>query len=84
MALPLFKHIVTSPSERHLVLEAPDAVSRRALLDAIKKAKSHIKAHVHLSPEIKANKTLVYYQAGRNNTRVADHGDILIVSWRQN
>ena len=75
---------MTSPSERHLVLEAPNAVSRRALLNAIKNAKSHIKAHVHLSPEIKANKTLVYYEARKNNTWVEDHGDIITVAWRFN
>ena len=66
------------------MLEAPNAVSRRALLNAIKNAKSHIKAHLHLSPEIKANKTLVYYEARKNNTWVEDHGDILTIAWRFN
>jgi hypothetical protein len=33
---------------------------------------------------MKANKTLVYYQAGKNYTRVEDCGDILVVSWRNN
>ena len=49
------------PSERHMVLEASDAVSRRALLEALKQQHSHIRAHPHLSPMGKANKTLVYY-----------------------
>jgi hypothetical protein len=49
------------PSERHLVLEANNAVSRRALLEALKTKRPHIKAHSHLSPLTKANKTLVYY-----------------------
>ncbi len=49
------------PSERYMVLEASDAVSRRALIDALKQKGSHIRAHAHLSPLGKANKTLVYY-----------------------
>jgi hypothetical protein len=49
------------PAERHLVLEAKDAVSRRDLLEALKEKRPHIRAHPHLSPLGKANKTLVYY-----------------------
>ena len=71
------------PSERHLVLEAKDAVSRRALLEALKLKHPHIKAHSHLSPLTKANKTLVYYQANKNQTRITDKGDLLVVTWRQ-
>jgi hypothetical protein len=44
-----------------MVLEASDAVSRRALIDELKQKRSHIRAHAHLSPLGKANKTLVYY-----------------------
>jgi hypothetical protein len=54
------------PSERHMVLEASDAVSRRALLEALKSKRPYIKAHPHLSALEKANKTLVYFQAGKN------------------
>jgi hypothetical protein len=49
------------PSEDRMVLEAKDAVSRRDLLEALKETRSHVKAHPHLSPVGKANKTLVYY-----------------------
>jgi hypothetical protein len=70
------------PSERYMVLEASDAVSRRALLDALKQKRSHIRAHSHLSPLGKANKTLVYYQANKNQTRITDQGDLLIVAWK--
>ena len=60
------------PSERHMVLEASDAVSRRALLEVLKSKRPHIKAHSHLSALGKANKTLVYYQASKNQTRITD------------
>ena len=71
------------PSERHMVLEASDAVSRRALLDALKAKRPYIKAHPHLSALGKANKTLVYFQARKNQTRITDKGDLLIVAWNQ-
>jgi hypothetical protein len=69
------------PSERHMVLEASDAVSRRALLDALKLKRPYIRAHPHLSALGKANKTLVYFQARKNQTRITDKGDLLIVAW---
>ena len=50
-----------NPTERHLVLEAIDAVARRDLLEALKPQRPHIRAHPHLSPLGKANKTLVYH-----------------------
>jgi hypothetical protein len=56
-----FKRITPPANERHLVLEAPNAVERRALLDALKTTRSHVRIHLHLSPNGKANKTLVYY-----------------------
>jgi hypothetical protein len=65
-----------------MVLEASDAVSRRALIDALKEKRSHIRAHAHLSPLGKANKTLVYYQANKNFTQITDHGDLLEVAWK--
>jgi hypothetical protein len=71
------------PAERHLVLEAKDAVARRDLLEALKSKRPHLRAHPHLSPVEKANKTLVYYQANKNQTRITDKGDLLIVAWRQ-
>jgi hypothetical protein len=54
------------PAERHLVLEAKDAVARRDLLEALKSKRPHLRAHPHLSPVEKANKTLVYFQANKN------------------
>jgi hypothetical protein len=71
------------PTERHLVLEAKDAVSRRDLLEALKPKRPHLRAHPHLSPVEKANKTLVYYQTNKNQTIITDKGDLLIVAWRQ-
>ena len=71
------------PTERHLVLEAKDAVSRRDLLEALKSKRPHLRAHPHLSAVGKANKTLVYYQTNKNQTSITDKGDLLIVSWRQ-
>jgi hypothetical protein len=48
-----------------MILEAPDRISRRALVDALKGSQSFYRAYVHLSPMAKANKTLVYFQANR-------------------
>jgi hypothetical protein len=72
-----------SPPDRHMVLEAKDAVSRRELLEALKSKRPHLRAHPHLSAVGKANKTLVYYQTNKSQTSITDKGDILIVAWRQ-
>ena len=72
----------TIPSERHMVLEASDAVARRDLLAALKQQRSHIRAYPHLSPMSRANKTLVYYQANKKFTQITDKGDLLIVAWK--
>jgi hypothetical protein len=67
-----------------MVLEAKDAVSRRDLLEALKETRSHVKAHPHLSPVGKANKTLVYFEANKKNLiSITDKGDLLIVKWKQ-
>jgi hypothetical protein len=48
--LKLFKRIQPPANERHLILEAPNAVARRALMDALKATRSHVRIHLHLSP----------------------------------
>jgi hypothetical protein len=82
--LTLFKRIQPPANDRHLILEAPNAISRRALMDALKASRSHVRIHLHLSPQGKANKTLVYYQSARlNEINIGDRGDIMNVSWKQ-
>ena len=65
-----------------MVLEAPDRVSRRALVDSLKRSKSNYRAFVHLSPMAKANKTLVYFQTTRQPIRITDRGDIMHLTWK--
>jgi hypothetical protein len=69
--------------ERHLVLEAPNPVARRALLDALKASRSHVRIHLHLSPLGRANKTLVYYLAKKNMVNIIDHGDLVHICWKK-
>ena len=46
-----FKRVTPPARERHLILDAPSAVARRALLDALKAARSQVRIHLHLSPQ---------------------------------
>ena len=48
--LTLFKRIQPPANERHLILEAPNTVARRALMDALKATRSHVRIHLHLTP----------------------------------
>jgi hypothetical protein len=48
--LKLFKRIQPPANERHLILEAPNTVARRALMDALKATRSHVRIHLHLTP----------------------------------
>ena len=36
-----------------------------------------------MTPQVKANKTLVYYQATKHAIKLTDRGDIINVSWTQ-
>ena len=65
-----------------LVLEAPSLVDRRALYVALKKCVSPVRAHMHLTPQSKANKTLVYFTARRSPVEIEDMGDIVTLSWK--
>jgi hypothetical protein len=65
-----------------MILEAPDRISRRALVDALKGSKSYYRGFVHLLPMAKANKTLVYFQANRSPIKITDRGDVMHLTWR--
>jgi hypothetical protein len=65
-----------------MILEAPDRISRRALVDALKGSKSYYRAFVHLSPMAKANKTLVYFRTNRQPIKITDRGDVMHLTWR--
>jgi uncharacterized protein YggU (UPF0235/DUF167 family) len=80
--LKSFKRITPPMYERHLVLEAPNTVARRTLLDALKASRSHVRIHLHLTPLGKANKTLVYYQAKKNMVKIVDRGDMVHICWK--
>ena len=41
-----------------------------------------IRAHLHLTPQCKANKTLVYFTARRQQVDINDRGDIICLSWK--
>jgi hypothetical protein len=71
-------------ADPRLVLAANSAVDRRALFMAIKKCKSYVRAHLHLTPQAKANKSLVYFIARRHPVTIEDRGDIVCISWLAN
>ena len=79
-----FERAFPAVADPQLVLAANTAVDRRALFMAIKKCKSHIRAHLHLTPQAKANKSLVYFIAGRHPVTIEDRGDIVCITWLAN
>jgi hypothetical protein len=56
-------------------------MDRRELFVAIKQSQTHLRAHIHLTPQEKANKTLVYFTARRYPVTIQDRGDIVCVHW---
>ena len=56
-------------------------MDRRALLMAIKLSRTNVRAHLHLTPQGKANKSLVYFTARRYPVGLEDRGDIVCISW---
>jgi hypothetical protein len=80
--LKLFTRVIPQTPDHRLILEAPNPTARRALLGALRNNRSKMRCLLHLSPNGKANKTLVYYKASHHQVRVEDHGDILVVSSR--
>ena len=77
-----FKRI-TAPDEKRLVIAAPDAMDRRALLGAIKEQRSPIQAWVHLTPAGKKNKATVYKRIQKTDMKIEDRGDEIIIYWRK-
>jgi hypothetical protein len=51
---------------------------------AIKNSQTHLRAHLHLTPQGKANKSLIYFIASRYPVRLQDRGDIVCMSWLAN
>jgi hypothetical protein len=51
---------------------------------AIKNSRTHVRAHVHITPQGKANKTLVYHTTRRYPVGLEDRGDIVCVHWKHN
>ena len=64
-----------------MVLEAPTLMDHRELFVAIRRSQTHLRAHLHLTPQGKANKTLVYFTARRYPVTMQDRGDIVCVHW---
>lgn len=81
--LQAFTRITPVIHDARLILEAPSQRERRALLMAIKNCRSMVRAHVHLTPQAKANKTMVYFQTRRYPVGLEDRGDIICVHWTQ-
>jgi hypothetical protein len=59
--LSKFKRVLWHKEGNRIVLEAPGQVDRRALQAALRSVRSKWRCVLHLSPQGKANKTLVYY-----------------------
>ena len=66
-----------------LVLMAASHRTRCELFMAIQLRRSHLKAHLHLTPQAKANKTLIYFTARRYPVGIEDRGDIVSIYWAQ-
>jgi hypothetical protein len=48
---------------------------------AIKQCHTNVRAHLHITPQDKANKSLVYFTANRYPVGIEDRGDIVCISW---
>jgi hypothetical protein len=48
----------------------------------IKNRNSPVRAYLHLTPQGKANKTLVYFNMRRHPVSIDDRGDVICVNWR--
>ena len=77
-----FSRVFPAIHDPRLVLEATTPLDRRALYMAIKTCHSMVRAHLHLTPQCKANKTLVYFTARRQQVDIDDRGDIICLSWK--
>jgi hypothetical protein len=82
--LATFTRITSHNNGPRLILEAPTQVARRELLIAAKKTDRTLKVLLHLSPPSRANKSFIYYRATRQQLRIEDRGDILIVYQQHN
>jgi hypothetical protein len=78
--LSRYTRIIPHATDNRLILEAPNAVDRRALLHALRSSHSPWKCQLHLSANCKANRSLLYHKASFHQAKVADNGDILVVS----
>jgi hypothetical protein len=78
-----FERVTPVIHDTRLVIEAPSARARRDLFMAIKRSRSPVRAHLHMTPQGKANKTLVYFIARRYPVGIEDRGDIVCLSWRE-
>jgi hypothetical protein len=58
--LKKFTCIYENTNDPRLIIEAPSKVARRSILLALKKNKSYTRALLHLAPEERAKKSLVY------------------------
>ena len=76
-----FEKVIPAIYDPRLVIEAPNQRARRDLFMAIKKSRTHIRAHLHITPQGKANKTLIYFVAKRYPVGIEDRGDIVCVHW---
>ena len=78
--LSRYTRIIPHSMDNRLILEAPNAIDCRALLNALRNTHSSWKCQLHLSAECKANRSLLYHKASFHKAKVEDHGDILVVS----
>jgi hypothetical protein len=82
--LKSFTRRTSEADDPRLILEAPNAVARRELLLAAKKTGQSLKVLLHLNPQSRANKSLLYYKTKRNHLRIEDRGDLVIIYVQQN
>jgi hypothetical protein len=77
-----FTRVTPLIHDPRLVLQIDTPFNRRMLYLGIKQSQTPVRAHMHLTPQIKANKTLVYFTIRRIPVSIDDRGDIIGISWR--
>jgi hypothetical protein len=78
----LYTRVIPPAGDNRLIIETPSKHHSRGILKAIRAHKGTISATMHLTPQEKANKALVYRKCDKKLTKIEDIGNVVIVTSR--
>lgn len=80
----LYVRVSPPPGDNRLIIDTPGLFHSRGLLRGIRAAKGPLSATMHLTPQEKANKALVYRKCERRLAKIEDIGNVVKVMSRVN